>query len=238
MRQTLCLAGRELRSALESPGFYAIVAGQVLFAAAWLYFVKDFFPSGLADLRSYFGILPFVLAIAGSAFGMRAWAEEKRSGTFEMLATLPASPAVLAAGKYLGALAAMTLGFIPMFGVPLCAGLLGSFDPGIVAANFAGLLLMESSILAIGLWASSLASSQLQSFLLSVSILLALLLADTFANFVFPRGSPGGVAAWLSMSVHLRSFSAGAPDTRDIAYFLALTGAFHLFTARSLGMRR
>ncbi len=238
MRQSLRLAGRELRSALDTTGFYTIVVGQSLFAASWLYFVKDFFPSGLADLRGYFGIMPFILAIAGSAFGMRSWAEEKRAGTFEMLITLPATPATLATGKYLGALAAMTIGFIPMLGVPVCAGMLGSFDPGVLASSFLGLFFMEMSILAISLWASSIASSQVQSFLISSAVLLALLFADSLAGFVFPRGSPAGIASWFSMTSHFRSFSSGAPDTRDIVYYLALTGMFFISTIRSVGRAR
>lgn len=238
MNQTLTLARRELRSALDTPAVYVLVAAQSLFAAAWLYFVKEFFASGLADLRNYFAIMPFVLAFTGSALGMRSWAEERRIGTFEMLATLPATPLCLVAGKYLGVLSIMTLSFIPMLGVPFAAGLLGSFDPGIIAANFLGLFLTAMAVLAVSQWASSFTSSQVQSFLVSASVLAGLLLVERLAGYAFPRGFPATLAAWLSMARHFQSFSGGAADTRDIAYFLALTTVFLVPAVRAIGRKR
>lgn len=238
MNNVLAVAKRELKSAFNSPVAYVVILGYLLFTGIYLYFISGFYSLGQADLRGYFSIMPFVLVFLVPALTMRSWAEERRLGTYELLLTLPFTEGQLVLGKFLSsfALAAITIALtIP---VPLCASMLGSFDVGILVAQYAGVFLEAAAAIAIGEWISSLAKNQVSAFLGTVLILLALVLVDRVSSFFGSRGIVAFLVNWLSLSYHFDSFSRGVIDSRDLAYYVSALVLFLYLSSWGLNRRK
>jgi ABC-2 type transport system permease protein len=238
MSGTFAVARRELRSSFNSPVAYAVILGFLVFTAAWLYFVRGFFALNQADLRPYFGVMPLVLAFLAPALTMRSWAEERRLGTYELLLTMPFTEAELVAGKFLASLALAAAALMLTLPVPLSASILGSFDVGILAAQYLGIFLEAAAALAIGQWVSSLAKNQVSAFLGGVLVLLLLVLMDRITAFVRLGGAVASVLNWLSLAFHFEAFSRGVLDTRDLAYFVVASGAFLYLSTWNLTRRK
>jgi len=238
MSKVLAVARRELRSSFNSPVAYAVILGFLLFTASWLYFVRGFFALGLADLRAYFGVMPLVLAFLAPALTMRAWAEERRLGTYELLLTMPFAEGGLVAGKFLASLSIAAIALVLTLPVPLTASLLGSFDAGILAAQYLGILLEAAAALAVGQWVSSLAKNQVSAFLGGVLALLLIVLINRISAFARVGGLAAAVLNWLSLEFHFEAFSRGVVDTRDLAYFVAFCAAFLYLSAWNLTRRK
>ena len=136
MKRVLAVAKRELDSSFNSPMAYTVILGFLVFTAAWLYFVRGFFALNQADLRPYFSVMPIVLAFLAPALTMRSWAEERRLGTYELLLTMPFSEGELVAGKFLASLAIAAIALALTIPVPLSASMLGSFDTGVLVAQY------------------------------------------------------------------------------------------------------
>jgi ABC-2 type transport system permease protein len=238
MSRILAIARRELRSSFNSPVAYAVILGFLVFTASWLYFVRGFFALNQADMRPYFGVMPLVLAFLAPALTMRAWAEERRLGTYELLLTMPFTEGELVAGKFLASLALAAIALALTLPVPLTASLLGSFDAGVLASQYLGILLEAAAALAIGQWVSSLAKNQVSAFLGGVLILLLLVLMDRISAFARAGGPAASVLNWLSLAFHFEAFSRGVVDTRDLAYFIAFCVAFLYLSAWNLTRRK
>jgi ABC-2 type transport system permease protein len=238
MNAVITVAKRELRSAFNSPVAYAVILGFLVFTAVWLFFVRGFFAANQADLRPYFGIMPIVMAFLVPALTMRSWAEERRLGTYELLLTFPFSEGELVLGKFLGAFAIAAIALALTIPLPLCASLLGSFDAGVLASQYLGVLLEAAAAVALGQWLSSLAKNQVSAFLGSVLVLLSLVLVDRLAAFLKAGGAVAATLKWLSLGVHFEAFSRGVVDTRDLAYFLAVAALFLFLTSWSLNRRK
>jgi len=236
MKNVLAIAKRELRSSFNSPIAYAVILGFLLFTSVWLYFVDGFYAAGQADLRGYFSMMPLVLVFLAPALTMRSWAEERRLGTYELLLTLPFTEGQLVAGKYLASLALAAIAFALTIPVPLAASLLGSFDAGVLAAQYLGIFLEAAAALAIGQCISSYSKNQVTAFLVSALALLVLVLVDKPVRFLSLGGAAAAFFNWLSLSFHYDSFSRGVVDTRDLAYF-ASTSVLFLYLA-AWGMTR
>jgi ABC-2 type transport system permease protein len=238
MNNVLSIARRELRSSFNSPIAYAVILGFLVFTSVWLYFVNGFYAAGQADLRGYFAIMPLVLAFLASALTMRSWAEERRLGTYELLLTLPFTEGQLVAGKYLSGLALAAVALALTLPVPLAASLLGSFDPGVLAAQYLGILLEAAAALAVGQCISSYSKNQVTAFLVSVLALLCLVLVDKVARFLGLGGPAAALLNWLSLSYHYDAFSRGVVDTRDLAYFASTSVIFLYLAAWGLTRRK
>ncbi len=238
MSKVLAVAKRELRSSFNSPVAYAVILGFLVFTSAWLYFVRGFIAANQADLRPYFGVMPIVLAFLAPALTMRSWAEERRLGTYELLLTMPFTEGQLVAGKFLASLAVAALALLLSLPVPLSASLLGSFDAGVIAAQYLGILLEAAAALAVGQWVSSLAKNQVSAFLGGVLLLLALVLVDRIAAFLQIGGLPASLLNWLSLAFHFDAFSRGVVDTRDLAYFAAVSAAALYLSSWNLSRRK
>jgi len=238
MSGAFAVARRELKSSFNSPVAYAVILGFLVFTAAWLYFVRGFFALNQADLRPYFGVMPVVIAFLAPALTMRAWAEERRLGTYELLLTMPFTEVQLVAGKFLASLAVAAAALALTLPVPLSASLLGSFDAGVLAAQYLGIFLEAAAALAIGQWVSSLAKNQVSAFLGGVLVLLLLVLMDRITAFARIGGVAASVLNWLSLAFHFEAFSRGVLDTRDLAYFAAACLVFLYLSAWNLTRRK
>jgi ABC-2 type transport system permease protein len=238
MKNVLAIARREIKSSFNSPVAYAVILGYLLFTGIYLYFIRAFFVVGQADLSAYFTIQPIVFAFLVPALTMRSWAEERRLGTYELLLTLPFTEAELVLGKFLSsfALAAIAIGLtLP---VPITAAMHGSFDFGVVAAQYLGVLLEAATAVAIGEWISSLSKNQVTAFVCSVLALLVLVLVNQVSSFFSAGGFAASLLNWLSLSFHYDSFSRGVVDTRDLVYYLSAQVLFLCLSAWGLTRRK
>jgi ABC-2 type transport system permease protein len=238
MRRILAVSRRELRSAFNSPVAYAVLAGFLVFTAAWLFFVRGFIAANQADLRPWFGIMPVVLAFLAPALTMRSWAEERRQGTYELLLTLPFTETQLVLGKFLAAFALAALALALTLPLPASLALLGSFDPGVLAAQYIGVLLEAAAAVSVGVWFSSLSKNQVSSFIGSTLVLLALVLVDRLAAFAGAGALAASLLNWLSLAFHYESFSRGVVESRDLAYFAAICVLFLSLSTWNLTRRK
>ena len=168
MRTALAICKRELKTYFNSPIAY-IVIGVFLLVAGWLYF-STLFLMGRASLRGFFGVAPVLFVVFGPAVTMRLIAEEKKSGTLELVMTMPVRIWELVLGKFLAAWAMVGVGLLFTLPYPLAVSSLVAegthFDWGPVWGGYLGLMLLSSSFLAMGLVASALSRNQIVGFIL------------------------------------------------------------------------
>jgi ABC-2 type transport system permease protein len=236
MRRTWIIFRREWRSALNTAPAYVFVVFFLGVCALWLFFVQGFFARGQASLRPYFEIMPAVLAVLMPALTMRTWAEERKSGTLELLLTLPFTPGQLVAGKYLAAMAVVCATLLVSLAVPLSVAGFGDFDAGVLATEYLGVLAMASACASIGQFVSSRARSQVSAFLLSAAVLVILALVGRLPVLTRLPTFLGQALTWISINSHFESFIRGVLDSRDLGYFALVTGFFLYLTSKNLSM--
>lgn len=234
----IAVAKREFRTFFNSPIAY-IVLGGFLLVAGWLYFATLFL-AGQASLRSFFSIAPVLFALFLPAVTMRAIAEERKSGTLELLLTMPLRDWEVVAGKFLAALGMVATGLVftlpYAFTVASLTAKGASFDWGSTVAGYVGLLLLASSFLSLGLWASAMSRNQIIGFIVGLLLCLSFSFIDKFA-ILLPE-SIGQIVEYLSVDYHFENIARGVLDTRDLLFYGSLTAAGLVLTTRSLAATR
>ncbi len=210
---------REFKSYFLSPIAY-IVISLFLIVTGWFFF-SVFFIAGRTDLRDFFSMLPIVLTFAIPAISMRCYAEEMKSGSFEILLTLPVTQLEILLGKFVAALGFIVIMFIPTLSYPLFISSLGDLDWGPVFGGYIGAVLLAGSFCSVGLLASSLTRNQIVAFIIGLSICFFLTIVDRMLVF-FPTVFTG-VLQFISADFHFRNISKGILDSRDLAYFLSVS---------------
>jgi ABC-2 type transport system permease protein len=238
MNKVMPLIRKEIRYYANSAvayvvGVFFLVISSVVFFSANHFVAKD-----QATLRDYFGFMPFLFALIVPALTMRSWAEEHRQGTLEILFTLPFSEWKLVLGKFLAPFGLVVLLMLLTLPVPLSVLPLGHFDIGEIAAEYIGMLLLAAASIAIGIWVSSLTRNQVTAFLVTAASLLVLTLINQLATLTALPGWLADIVNYLSMSYHIDSFVKGLLDSRDLLYFVGLTGLFLFLNERSLVLRK
>ena len=238
MRRVCAVARRELGAYFHSPVAYIVSVFFLVFTSAWFFYGGQFFARDTATLRGYFSLWPLVYVILLPALTMRGWAEEYRQGTAEVLLTLPFRERELVLGKFAAAFSLLGLLALLSLPVPLLVAPLGSFEPGQIACQYVGVLLLGAAGLASGQFMSALSANQISAFLLAVVFLLFFTLCGQVpALLVLPRWLAGALT-WFSFDYHFDSFRKGLFDSRDAVYFLVLIVGFLVFTTRVLLLRR
>jgi len=222
MRATFIIARRELNAFFDSLTAYIMLIAFLGFSGffTWLYGV-DVFIRGEADLRVFFSIAYYTLFFFIPALTMKQLAEEKKTGTLEMLVTKAISIRDIIWGKFLACLG--LVGVALLFTLPyyLTIARIGDVDHGAIISGYVGLMLMSSAYIGIGLFASSITNNQIVAFLLALII-------GIFFHFIFEMlasttsGAAGNVIQYLSISHHYESITRGVLDTRDVLYFLTI----------------
>ncbi|OJH40888.1 ABC transporter permease subunit [Cystobacter ferrugineus] len=234
MGTTLAVARREFRSFFNSPVAY-IVLGGFLLTAGWLYF-STLFVAGQASLRGFFGVAPVLFVVFAPAVTMRLIAEERKSGTLELLLTMPLNDWQVVTGKFLAALGMVGVGLLLTLPYPLSVAALtapgASFDWGPVVMGYVGLLLLASSFLAIGLWASALSRNQIVGFIIGLVLCFAFYFVDKFA-VVLPQ-TLSEILQYLSVDYHFDNIARGVLDSRDVLFYVTLTVVGLALTTRTL----
>jgi ABC-2 type transport system permease protein len=191
-----------------------------------------FFENEVASMETYFAFFPWLYLFLVPAVGMRLWSEEKRSGTVELLFTLPITRLEAVLGKYLAGWAFLTLAILLSFPLALTVAYLGDPDWGVIFSTYLGSILMAGGYLGICSLTSALTKNQVISFVLSV-IVCAILVFLGYSGFSDTLESLLPVAAAdaisnFSFSTHFYAFAKGIVDPKDIMFFLSLA-AFTLF---------
>jgi ABC-2 type transport system permease protein len=226
------IVGRELRASFLSPVGYIIAA---LFALlTGIVFVSRAFDQGQpASLRSVFEWGAWLLLLVCPAISMRAIAEEKRMGTYEMLMSCPVSERGIILGKFIGGMIFLIVILLPTIVHVLALERYGRPDYGEIACGYLGLLLAGAAYLASGLLASALTNSQVVAFLLTIFFWLGLSLATKLLpGYLPPRWAD--VAFTADPDPRLRDFAIGLIDTSNVAFFVSLTLLFLFAATRSL----
>jgi ABC-2 type transport system permease protein len=210
---------REFKSYFVSPIAYIIIT-IFLVITGWFFF-STFFLAGRADMRDFFGLLPLILAFTIPAITMRIFAEEYRSGSFEILATLPLNKWEIVLGKFFAAHLLSLIMIAPTLIYAITISTVGSLDWGPVTGGYLGAILLSGALTAIGIFASSLTHNQIIAFIISVSISFFLTVIGNML-FLIP-GFLVGFFQYLGTGYHFSSIAKGVIDSRDIIYFLSLT---------------
>jgi ABC-2 type transport system permease protein len=238
MKQTLAITRKELAAYFGSP-MALIFVGVFLAATLFVFFwVDTFFPRGIADVRALFRWMPVLTIFLVAALTMRQWSEEQRSGTLEVLLTLPVSRAQLVLGKFLAVMALVALALALTLFLPITVSLLGNLDWGPVAGGYLAAVLLAAAYTAIGLFVSSRTDNQIVALIVTVLIcgLLYLVGAGSVTNFA---GRPlGMILQALGSGSHFESIQRGVIDLRDLTYYLTLAVIFLTLTVLSLDSKR
>jgi ABC-2 type transport system permease protein len=232
MKNILTIAKRELSSYFTSPVAYVFLVIFLLMTGFFTFTAGNFFERGEASLAAFFGWLPWIFLVLVPAVGMRLWAEERRSGTLELLLTMPitASQAIIA--KFVASWIFLALALALTFPAVITANLLGDPDNGIILAGYLGSFFLAGAYLAIACMTSAMTRNQVVAFILAVVICLFLIIAgfNPVTDMLVRWASPSFVdtVAAFSVITHFDGFQRGVIDTRDLFYFLSVIG-FALF---------
>ena len=225
MKNVAAVFRREMAGYFATPLAYVFIVIFLMLMGAFTFYLGGFFPRGQADLIPFFQWHPWLYLLLVPALGMRLWAEERKSGTIELLMTLPVSMGEAVLGKFLAAWAMIAIALALTFPIWITVNILGSPDNGVILASYLGSLLMAGALLALSACISALTRNQVIAFVLSVVVSLLFLLAgfplvlDIFRSWL-PAVVLDGIAS-LSVLHHFQAITRGVLDLRDLLFFLS-----------------
>ncbi|MDZ7768036.1 MAG: ABC transporter permease subunit [Woeseia sp.] len=230
MNNVSALFRRELQSYFATPVAYVFIVIFLILMGTFTFYLGGFYERGQADLAPFFNYHPWLYLFLVPAIAMRLWAEERKSGSIELLMTLPITPWQAVLGKYLAAWAFAGIALVLTFPIWITVNYLGDPDNGAILAGYFGSLLMAGGFLAIGACISATTRNQVIAFVITVVVCFGFLLAgfplvlDLFSGWA-PQALVDGIAS-LSFLTHFASISKGVIDVRDLIYFALLIAAF------------
>jgi ABC-2 type transport system permease protein len=242
MRNVGIIMRRELASYFATPLAYIFILIFLILSSAFTFYLGSFFERGQADLLSFFYWHPWLYLFLIPALSMRLWAEERKSGSIELLMTQPVTLWEAVLGKYFAAWLFAGLALALTFPMWITVNYLGSPDNGAILAAYIGSLLLAGGYLAIGSCMSALTNNQVVAFILGVVVCFAVLLAgfpivlDVFRAWL-PLWLVDAIAS-MSFLTHFESIKKGVIDIRDLLYFAMLGGFFLLATSIALDVRK
>jgi ABC-2 type transport system permease protein len=236
MRETFdtswIIAKREFRAYFATPLAIVFLTIFVASTGAFAFYIGGFFDRGQADLYPFFAYHPWLYFLLGPAVAMRLWAEERKTGTIELLMTLPVSPVEAILGKFFAAWAFIGLALVCTFPMWITVNALGDPDNGVILTSYLGSFLMAGAFLAIGSFVSAMTKNQVIAFILSSTIAFLF----TMSGFEMVQNA---VKTWLpdlvtqavsSMSVlaHFERITRGVLEAPTLVYFVSMI-LFFLF---------
>jgi ABC-2 type transport system permease protein len=239
---TIVILKRELASYFATPLAYVFIVIFLALAAALTFYLGNFYERGQADLVPFFNFHPWLYLFLVPAVSMRLWAEERKSGSIELLLTQPVTMWQAVVGKFLAAWVFVALALALTFPIWITVNYLGAPDNGAIVASYLGSLMMAGGFLAVGSCMSALTRNQVIAFILTVVLCFALLLAGfpMVLNAVStwaPQAIVDAVAS-LSFLAHFESIVKGVLDLRDLLYFAMTIAFFLLATTIVLDVRK
>jgi ABC-2 type transport system permease protein len=232
----LTIFQKEFKSYFNSPIAYIFIITFLLFSN-WLFF-RTFFLIGQAHMRPLFGILPWLFLILAPAITMRAWAEEKKMGTMEVLMTLPLKDYEIVLGKFLASFIFLIIAVLLTFPLALTIYFLGKPDNGTIIGGYLGACLMGGAYLAIGLFISSLTQNQIVAFIVSIVVCFAFLIIGEDIVLMSAPAILSPVFTYLGLGAHFESISRGVIDSRDLLYYSSIIGFFLFLNTLAIESRK
>lgn len=228
MKNIITIIKRELNSYFATPVAYVFIVIFLVMSGALTFYLGNFYERGQADLIPFFQFHPWLYLFLVPAIAMRLWAEERKTGSIELLMTLPISIAQSVIGKYLAAWMFIGIALILTFPIWITVNYLGNPDNGVILAAYLGSFLMAGGFLAIGSCISAATKNQVIAFIITVVICFLFLLAGSslvlnFFKVWIPQSIVDAISS-LSFLTHYVSISKGVIDLRDIIYFFSLIG--------------
>jgi len=223
LRNTSAILLREFGGYFGSPVAYVFIVIFLMLCGFFTFSLSHFYEIGQADLRTFFEWHPWIFLFLVPAVAMRLWAEERRTGTMELILTLPVTLVQVIVGKFLAAWIFIGVALILTFPMVLTVAYLGDPDMGAILCGYFGSFLMAGAYLSVGSMTSAMTRNQVISFILSVVICLFLVLAGwppvTDALTGWAPVWLVNVVAGFSFMPHFASMERGVVDLRDLIYF-------------------
>jgi ABC-2 type transport system permease protein len=242
MRNVGIIMRRELSGYFATPLAYIFILIFLVLANWFTFYLGGLFEPGQADLNPFFNFHPWLYLFLIPALSMRLWAEERKSGSIELLMTLPVTLWQAVLGKFLAAWLFAAIALALTFPLWITVNYLGAPDNGAILAAYVGSLLLAAGFLAIGSCMSAVTRNQVVAFILGVVVCFVFLLAgfpmvlDAFRGWA-PQTLVDAIAS-LSFLTHYESIAKGVIDFRDLLYFGMLIAYFLLATVVVLDVRK
>ncbi len=221
---------RELGQYFLTPLAYIFLAIFLLFSGVCTFYLGRLYESGQADLQPFFVYHPWLYLFLVPALSMRLWAEERKSGTIELLMTLPVKLSTLVFGKFIASWLFIGIALVLTTPVWITVSYLGEPDHGVIIASYIGSWLMAGGFLAVGSFTSAISKNQIVAFVVSLSLCFVLVAAGfplitEWAVQLLPEYLVDTVSG-LSFFTHYLAITKGVLDLRDLAYFIVVIVAF------------
>jgi ABC-2 type transport system permease protein len=230
MRGMLSVFRRELAAYFATPLAYVFIFIFLVLSGATTFFLGNFFERGQADLAPFFGFHPWLYLLLVPAIAMRLWADERKSGTIELLLTLPVSIGQAVVGKFLAAWTFAGIALALTFPMWITVNYLGSPDNGVILTSYIGSFVMAGAYLAIGAAFSALSKNQVIAFVLAAVFCLLFTVSGTpLVLNAFSTWAPAAlvnIIASLSMLANFDGISRGVLDAVNIVYFASVIVLF------------
>jgi ABC-2 type transport system permease protein len=242
LSNTWVIAKREFAAYFATPIATVFLVIFVALTGAFAFYVGGFFERGQADLSTFFIYHPWLYLILVPAIGMRLWAEERKSGTIELLMTQPVSPWEAILGKFAAAWAFIGLALILTFPMWFTVNVLGRPDNGVIVASYLGSFLMAGAYLAVASCISALTKNQVIAFVVAAAVCFLLVMSGLeLVQNVFRAWAPAQLVSAigsLSFLSHFDSITKGLLDLPAIVFYASLI-VFALFANRIIiGLRK
>ena len=226
MNGLLSIYKREFTSYFVTPVAYVFIVIFLFMTGVFSFYLGAFYESNQADLEPFFRFHPWLYLFLIPAISMRLWSDERKSGTIELLMTLPVSITDTVVAKYLAAWSFTAIALFLTFPMWITVNYIGNPDNTVILASYIGSLIMAGGFLAIGSCISALTKSQVIAFVISVVICFMFILSgfpmvlDLFESWA-PQAVVDAIASF-SFLTHFTSIKKGVIDIRDVIYFAAL----------------
>ncbi len=232
MRNVIIIAKRELGAYFGTPLAYVFAVIFVALTGAFTFYFGSFFENGTANLAAFFLYHPWLYLILVPAIAMRLWAEERKSGTIELLMTLPVTTTEAIVGKFLAAWLFVGVALVLTFPIWITVNYLGNPDNGVIVASYLGSFLMAGAFLAIGSAISALSKNQVIAFIVSAAICFLFVMSgveivQNVAKAVLPDFLVQAISS-LSFLTHFDKVARGVIDLPSLFFYLSMI-AFFLF---------
>jgi len=242
MRGIRVIAGRELASYFATPLAYVFILIFLVLSGVFTFYMGNFYEREQADLGPFFNFHPWLYLFLVPAIAMRLWSEERKSGSIELLLTLPITRFEAVMGKFLAAWLFAGLALALTFPLWLTVNYLGEPDNGVIVASYIGSWLMAGGFLAVGSCMSAVSKSQVIAFILTASVCLVFVLAGfPMVLNVFKDWLPlllVDTVASLSFMTHFGAITKGVLGLNDLLYFVSVIGVWLLATTVVVEMKQ
>lgn len=236
------ITGRELAGYFLTPIAYVFIVIFLILSGVFTFYLGGFFDRGQADLVAFFGFHPWLYLFLIPALTMRLWTEERKSGTIELLFTLPVTMTEAVAGKFLATWIFTAVALALTFPIWLTVNYLGNPDNGVIAAGYLGSLLMAGGYIAIGSCISAFTRNQVIAFVITLVVCLMFLLSgfpmvlDFFDDWLPPVLLEA--VSSFSFLAHFEAIQNGVVDIRDLIYFFSLIALWLFANATVLEIKK